>query len=287
MLNAAEPLQLDVEVPSGELQILYGRDGEMSITGVARGAEGARLDDNFFSAALTVKQDGNHFAIRHIPNPAYPEKGINIVYRIDVPYRTEVTSRMGRGKQNIGGVLGPVKALVGTGDIKASYISKGLQAQIDEGNLDIQVIGERVEAKAGVGNISCSRLPQGVSAETGDGDINLTVVGPSTATIKKGNGRIDVGGARGSFVGSTDAGDLHIRSVPHDDWQLSSVSGNVRLELPPATQFELDASTDSGDFQFNRDEISKSGLRLHSLGVEGAGGNRIKIHTGSGKIAIL
>src|SRR5258708_3202552 len=88
-LNAAEPLQLDVEVPSGELQILYGRDGEVSITGVARGAESVRLDDNFFPAALTVEQNGTHLAIRHVPTPAYPEKGISLVYRIDVPYRTE------------------------------------------------------------------------------------------------------------------------------------------------------------------------------------------------------
>ena len=49
-LNATQPLQLDVEVPSGVLQILYGRDGEVSITGVGRGAEGVKLDDSFFPA---------------------------------------------------------------------------------------------------------------------------------------------------------------------------------------------------------------------------------------------
>src|ERR1051326_7478844 len=147
MLNAAEPLQLDVEVPSGELQILYGRDGEMSISGVARSADGVRLDDGFLSAVLEVKQNGNHLAVRHVPNSDHPEKGISLTYRIDAPYRTEVISRMSRGKLNIGGILGPVNALVGTGDIKASYISKGLQAHVDDGNLDIQVIGERKEKR--------------------------------------------------------------------------------------------------------------------------------------------
>src|SRR5260221_1017520 len=286
-LNASEPLQLDVEVPSGELQILYGRDGEVSVTGVAKSAEGIKLDDGFFPGTLTVEQSGNHLAIRHVPNPDYPEKGISLVYRIDVPYRTEVTSRMKRGRQNIAGILGPVRMLVGTGNIKASYISKGVQAQVDDGNLDIQGIGERVEAKAGIGNISCNRLPQGVVAETGDGDINLMVVGPLIATIKKGNGRVEVGGAKGSVVASTNAGDFHIRSVPHGDWQLSSTSGSVGLELPPAAKFDLDASTDSGDFQFSRDDVGKSGLTLRSLGLERTNGNRIKVHTGSGKIVIL
>jgi len=117
--------------------------------------------------------------------------------------------------------------------------------------------------------------------------INLTVVGSSTAAVRKGNGRIEIGGAWGSFVGSTDSGDLHIRSVPHDDWQLSSISGSVRLELPPAAKFVLDASTDSGDFQFNRDDIGRNGLTLHSLPVDGTRGNRINVHTRSGKIVIL
>ena len=130
-----------------------------------------------------------------------------------MPYRTEVNSKMNRGKQNITGILGPVRAVIGFGDIKASYISKGLQAHVEDGNLDIQVIGEHVEAKAGVGNISCSRIAQGASAETGDGDINLTVVGPSTATIKKGAGELKWA-ARGAALSVRPTGEI-FTSVPY------------------------------------------------------------------------
>jgi DUF4097 and DUF4098 domain-containing protein YvlB len=245
------------------------------------------LDDNFFPTVLAIQQDGNRLTIRHVPNAAYREEGINVLYRIDVPYRTEVTSRLNRGQQNISGILGPVRAATGRGDIKASYVSKELQAQVENGNLDLQVIGEHVEAKAGSGNISCMRLAQGVSAETGDGDITLMVVGPSTATVKKGTGRIDVGGARGSFVGSTDGGDLHVKATPHDDWQLNSSSGNIRVELPPAAKFELDASTDSGGFQVDRDDIAKPDSDTRQLHQKiNGGGKRIDVHTGSGRIAI-
>ena len=44
------------------------------------------------------------------------------------------------------------------------------------------------------------------------------VVGPSKATVKKGTGRIEVGAARGGFMGSTAGGDLHVKAAPHDDW---------------------------------------------------------------------
>ncbi len=286
-VTATDPVTLDVEIPSGELQVLYSRDGQVTITGSAKAPADAKLDDKFFQAVLTVEQNGNHLTIRHAPNAAYPEEGINVLYRIDVPYRTEVTSRVKNGRQTISGIMGPVKAVSGKGDIKASYVSKGLQAQVENGNVDLQVIGERVEASTGNGNINCTRASQGVSAETGDGDISLMVVGPSTATVKKGTGRIDVGGARGSFVGSTDAGDLHVKAIPHDDWALNSASGKIRLELPPAVKIELEASTNSGEFQVDRDDIVRpdsDARRLHQK-VNG-GGARIGVHSGSGTIVI-
>ena len=285
--NAAQSLTLDVDVPNGDLQIVYGRDGQVSISGVAKASAGAKLDDSFFSNALNVEQAGNHLTIRHVQNAAYPEEGIKILYRIDVPYRTEVTSRLNHGNQTISGIMGPVRATTDKGDIKASYVSKGLQAEVDDGSLDLQVIGAHVEARTGRGNISCARLEQGISATTGDGDITLMVVGPSTATVKKGNGRIDVGGARGSFVGSTDEGDLHVKAVPHDDWQLQSSSGNIRLELPPATKFEIDASTISGELQVDRDDIAKltASDRKITQTVNG-GGKQIQVHTERGRIVI-
>jgi DUF4097 and DUF4098 domain-containing protein YvlB len=204
-----------------------------------------------------------------------------------VPYRTEVTSRLNRGKQNISGILGPGKLATGKGDIKASYISKGLQAEVDHGNLDLQVIGEHVEAKTGNGNISCTRVAQGVSAETGDGDIIVMVVGPSAAAVKKGTGRIDVGGARSSFVGSTDGGDLHIKALPHDDWQLNSVSGNIRVELAPAAKFELDATTDSGNVLVDREDIAKPDAAVSHLHQRvNGGGKHIEAHTNAGTIVI-
>jgi hypothetical protein len=286
-VTPAEPLRLDIEVPSGDLQILYSRDGQVSISGVAKASASAKLDDNFFPAVLRIEQNGNHLSLRHVPNPACPEKGIHVSYRIDVPYRTEVTSTLSRGEQNISGILGPVIAVTGTGDIKASYVSKGLKAQVGTGNLDIQVIGERVEARTRNGNISCARAALGVSAETGDGDITLMVIGPSTATVKKGTGRIEVGGARGSFVGSTDEGDLHVRAIPRDDWQLSSASGNIRLDLPPVANLELRASTDSGAFQFDRDDIARPDADLHHFHQKiSGGGKQIEVRTRSGKIVI-
>ena len=286
-VTVADPVNLDVELPQGDLQIAYGREGQVSIAAVAQVATEAKVDDKKLATALSIEQDGNHLKIRHQPGAGQAEGDIRMIYRIDVPYRTEVHSVMDKGKQTITGIMGPVHAVTNRGDIKVSYLSKGLLAEAGSGNLDLQVIGERVEAKTGEGNISCVRVAQGVSAETEDGDITLMVVGPSTATVKTGSGRIDVGGARGSLTGSTQGGDLHVKAVPHDDWQLNSTSGNIRIELPQTAALQVDATTKSGEILIDRDDMHgpDTGVRQFHHRVD-AGGIHIAANTDGGKIVI-
>lgn len=281
---AKDPVTLDVHLAAGELQVVYGRDEQVSITIIREIPAGVNAEKESLAAELAIEQDRNHLRIRHRSNAGPPE-GLRTVYRIDVPYQTEVCSVVDKGKQTITGIMGPVKAGTVEGDITVSYISKGVRAEARAGNLAFEVIGERVEATTGSGNISCTRALQGVSAETGEGDVVFVVVGPSKAIVKKGTGRIDVGGARSSFWGSTSGGDLHIKAMPHDDWKLSSASGTIRIELPPKARFEVDATTSSGELLINRDDIQKplaKNRRLHQK-VNG-GGNQIEVQTDSGNI---
>lgn len=286
-LAVAEPVSLTVNISSGDLEVAYNRDGQVSVAAYAKTSGDAKLDDNFFSTVLTVERNGNHLSIRQVSAPAYDEEKIEVVYRIDVPYRTELSSTVGRGKQSISGILGPVKAVAERGDIRASYISRAVEAKVENGNLNFQAIGEHVDARTVTGNISAERLAQGIRAETGDGDIILMVVGPSTATVRKGNGRVDMGGARGNFSASTDGGDVHVKAIPNHDWKLSSASGTIRLELPPTANFDLDASTDSGNLQSDRQDVAKLDPELRHLHQKvNGGGTRIDAYTASGKILI-
>jgi hypothetical protein len=283
----AEPVSLQLELSEGVLQIAYSRDGQVSIAAIVQVPAGMNLGEEFLDTRLIIEEVGNRIKIRSRSHAEGPQDGIKISYRVDVPYRTEVHSFLGRGKQSFTGITGPVRAESNTGDIKASYVSNGVVAHAGSGDLDFQVIGERIEAKTGGGNIACIRAAKGVSAETGDGDISLMVVGSSTATVKHGTGRIDVGGVRGTLAASTDGGDLHVKAVPHEDWELNSARGNIRIELPPAAKFEVDATTDSGSFLINRDDIENANVdSRHFSQKANGGGKRIAIHTGSGRIVI-
>jgi DUF4097 and DUF4098 domain-containing protein YvlB len=286
-VTVTDPVTLDVHLSEGELQIAYGRDEQVSIVATARVPVGSKAGEEFLATPISVEQDGNHVWVRNPSGAGSSAEKIRIVCKIDVPYRTEVHSVVDNGKQTVTGIMGPVKTQTKNGDIKVSYVSKGALAEAGSGNLDLEVIGARVEARTGDGAISCIRALQGVDAETGDGDIVLMVVGPSKATVKKGAGRIEVGAARGGFIGSTVGGDLRVKAAPRDDWRLSSVSGNIRVELPQAARFEVDATTNSGEVLINRDDIERPNASVRNLRQKvNGGGKRIEARTESGKIVI-
>ena len=286
-VTGVDPVILDVHLSEGDLQIAHSRDGQVSIVAIARVPAGTKAGEDFLATPISVEQDGNRVRVRNLTGAGSAAERIRIDCRIDVPFRTEVNSAVDNGKQLVTGITGPVKTQTRKGDIKVSYVSKGALAEAGSGNLDIGVIGAHVEARTGDGSISCSRALQGVDVETGDGDIVLMVVGPSKATVKKGTGRIEVGGASGCFIGSTAGGDLRVKAVPHDDWRLSSVSGSIRVELPEAARFEVDATTNSGEVLINRDDMERPNASVRNLHQKvNGGGNRIEARTESGKIVI-
>jgi len=283
----AQAVALDVTLANGDLEVLYSKDGEVSVTATGHDANGTRLNEAFLKASLFLEQNGNHITLRQTSSAAYLQDRLHIRYRMDVPYRTEVISHVDRGTQTLSGIMGPVRATGGKCDVKASYLSKDVRIEVESGNLDLEVIGESVAARTGRGNISGTRLAQGVNAESGDGDITLIVVGPSTATVKNGTGRIDATAIGSNFTGTTQAGEVHVKAEPRGNWRLNSVSGSIHIEMPPILKLNLIASTDSGLFQIDRDDIVESVTDPHHLQQQIKGGGlRVEAHTGSGNISI-
>jgi len=283
-VSLAEPVTLHVELEQGDLQIGYARDGEVAITIVASGNLDANAEAASFAGQLRVDATNNHLDVRSAPGSS---PGVRLTYRIDVPYRTEVDASLEYGKARISGILGPVNVRVGFGDIEASRISLGTTAHTRTGDLNFDLVGGRVEAQTEHGNVVCQRASQGINAETGDGDIFLAVVGASDAIIKTGGGRIDAVGVRGPLHASASSGEIFVRAVPHDDWQLSSISGTVRLQLPHGSGFDLDLATNSGEVVIAHTNLKNPNPGVHHINEKAnGGGKRIEVRTESGRIVI-
>jgi hypothetical protein len=236
-LAPADHMILDVTVPRGDVSIQFRHAGEISVTASAFTTDGKDLPDNFFDTSLKVERQGDHLKVSATPSDLSAKPTVKIAYTIGVPDWIEVNSTIEKdGNQNIAGVRGPVKVASGHGDIKILYVTTTL------------------DAKTGSGNITVTRVGTAARVETGAGNIKMKDIGPSSAAIvKKGHGRIEMDGVSGSFTGSTDAGELVAQGAVFEDWNLTSASGKISIEIGGGeggeeAKFEVDAITRSGMF---------------------------------------
>ncbi len=259
------PLVLDIALSRGDLNIRYQREGEIRITGFAKTPAGKSTAEQFFKSGLVITQDKQHVTIKNAPNAPNAEVQIEL----NVPYRTELTSVVtGVGNQKLIGISGPAKLQSGEGDMDVTFVRLG-----------------QVQVRTGKGKISCTRVIQ-LDAETGEGNITLLEDGYSKAVVKKGTGRIEVGGVRNTLEATTDKGLLHIKAVPNDDWKLNSGSGNIRLELPPKLSFDIAVSTASGNISSERDDVKLPESAHEFQQKVNGGGKHIQVQSVSGNISI-
>ncbi|HLY97912.1 MAG TPA: DUF4097 family beta strand repeat-containing protein [Candidatus Angelobacter sp.] len=260
------PLTLDIALSRGDLNIRYQREGELRITGFAKTPAGKIAAEQFFKSGLVITQDKQHVTIKNAPNA--PDADVQI--ELNVPYRTELTSVVtGVGNQKLIGISGPAKLQSGEGDMEVTFVRLG-----------------RVQVRTGKGKIACTRVIQ-LDAETGEGNVVLLEDAITKAVIKKGSGRMEIGGARDTLDATTDTGLLHVKAVPVADWKLKSGSGNIRIELPPKSGFEIAASTTSGNISSERDDVKSPEGSAHELQQKvNGGGKHIQVQSVSGNISI-
>jgi hypothetical protein len=270
-LAPADHLILDVTIPEGTVNIHYAHAGEISVAATAKMDEG-EIPADFFEKWMTVAREGNHLKVQYAPDAKTARQNARITFNIGVPYWLEVNSNVGSGRQSVLGIQGPVKLVSGRGDIEADYITTTL------------------DATTGHGNIKVIRVGTAARVETGTGNINLKDIGPgSIATVKKGIGKIEMDGVSGTFMGSTDAGDLIAKGQVFDAWDLKSVSGDLRIEIAQeeGNGYEIDAATRSGRLSVENEEIEladKDARACHQK-IDG-GGKLVRARSVSGNILL-
>ena len=263
-----DPVILDIAIAKGDLTIAYSREGQVSIYAFGRDVNGNYTPRNLIETLLSIEQKENHIAIRDSAIVSNPE-AVGVSYRIDVPLHTELHSSIaGSGKQIIVGITGPADVASGSGDIEATWVRFGL-----------------FKAATGRGKITCTRVSQ-LDVETKNGNITLMEDGPSTATVRQGTGMIEIGGARGTVKASTEKGEIHMKGVNWEDWKLTSVSGNIRIEVPEDAKFQTEIAT-NGVITVWRSDMDGPGRAAHHYRQTVNGGSKlIHARSRSGNISL-
>jgi DUF4097 and DUF4098 domain-containing protein YvlB len=160
----------------------------------------------------------------------------------------------------------------GSGDLTLSDIATAA-VEVGSGRIEIRRASGDVTASAGSGDIDLADVGGSVTGRTGSGNVQLDgVVG--TTTVETGSGNIDGSDLRGSRTSAhTGSGNATLALASAQDVDADAGSGNVRITVPAGQSYRVVATTSSGNSDVH-------------VPTDPAAAHRIKLHTGSGNIAV-
>ena len=204
------PLELEVGIPSGDIEVETTEGEESNIT-----VDG---DDRLLEE-VEIRHDGNRLVV------AYRGKGklgfslspLSLVFgselrvRASVPHGAEVKVKTASADTRLDGHFG--------------------QVGVNSVSGDLRVRGE-IAGKAAVKTVS------------GDADLDHVDGDLSAHTV---SGDLRIGPVAGSAETKTVSGDIRFQSVTAGDVRFSSVSGDVEIGIADGSAVDVDAGSTSGD----------------------------------------
>jgi hypothetical protein len=262
---------LDVGTGSGDIHVRPGSGNTVHVVGrihVSHWSSHEEEQVKQIEQNPPVQQMGSLIKIGKIDDPEL-RRHVSISYEITAPASTRVTANTGSGGIDIQGFQGRVSADTGSGDV------------------DLRDITAEVRSHTGSGRISAQNVGAPFIASTGSGDMDIRLNSAGDVDVHTGSGGIHVDHANGSLRARTGSGNVSANGVPASNWFVQTGSGEVKLQLADATNFDLEASTGSGDLHLAKPVTVQGKLSRHEIhGKVGNGGPKVEVHTGSGDIEI-
>ncbi len=140
--------------------------------------------------------------------------------------------------------LAEVEVMSSSGDIAVVAPVSRLDASTASGNIDFQTI-ERLRARTASGRIRGDRVDGEAQCATASGSIKITEL-MDRADLSTASGDVRIGMCAGVVTCATLSGDVRIEQVTGPAAKFKSMSGDVKIGIPPRTRVELDAESMSG-----------------------------------------
>jgi DUF4097 and DUF4098 domain-containing protein YvlB len=270
-LTVSGNADLQVETGSGDIHVRPGSGTSVHIVGHIHVSNWASNDEDKvrrIEQNPPVQQMGSLIKIGKLEDPEL-RRHVSISYDITAPASTRISANSGSGEINIQGFQGRLSADTGSGDVT------------------LRDIGAEVRSHTGSGRISAQNVGAPFVASTGSGDMDIALNSAGDVDVHTGSGGIRVEHANGSLRARTGSGDVKANGTPASNWFVQTGSGAVTLQLADASNYDVDASTGSGDLKLEKPVTVQGKLSKHEIhGKVGNGGPKVEVHTGSGDIEI-
>lgn len=262
---------LEVSTGSGDIHVRPAAGNTVHIVGHIHVSNWGSNDDSKIRQIEQnppVQQMGSLIKIGKIDDPEL-RRHVSISYDITAPANSRIAANTGSGGIDIQGFQGRLSADTGSGDVS------------------LRDIGAEVRSHTGSGRILAENVGAPFVASTGSGDMDVSLNSAGDVDVHTGSGGIRVDHANGSLRARTGSGDVKANGTPASNWFVQTGSGAVTLRLADATNFDLEASTGSGDLHLAKPVTVQGKLSKHEIhGKVGNGGPKVEVHTGSGDIEI-
>jgi DUF4097 and DUF4098 domain-containing protein YvlB len=258
--QASGPIEVDVQLASGDIRIDPSNDGTVEVDLVAHSPEAQELVD-----AATVELRGSTLLV-DVPNKRgnFSFKDLFGSRGIDCRIRCAEGSAL--------------KARTKSADIAVGMNLSRADVSTASGDADLRDVAGDLSLKSASGDLTAGAIDGRASVNTASGDISIGHV-RGTVHANSASGDISVDAADGDAKANTASGDVSLSAVRSGEVSVNSASGDVTLGVRRGSKAYLDCSTVSGDarseLDMTDDEPQGDGPLVH-----------VKARTVSGDIVI-
>ncbi|MBS3819116.1 DUF4097 family beta strand repeat protein [bacterium] len=258
---------------SGYIEVKTWNRSEVKIDAlkVSKASSLSKAEENAQKVKIEVNKSGDLLEIetdysKHSSNSL----NVSVDYNLMVPSRVSLDLNSVSGDVFMEKIGGEVEAEVVSGNIEMMGAGKDVDCQTVSGDLRVQDVKGYVVVFTVSGDLSLERIKGSVEAETVSGNVEMKEV--TDAEKIKGktlNGEI-------VYEGSLRKGSRY---------NFNSHSGDIHLNIPASSSFELEAKTFSGEIESDF-EIALSG-KVSSKKIRGTvneGGAELSLDTFSGDV---
>lgn len=236
--TATGPVEAEISLPAGNVSLTAAQAETVTVSLLPRQGRGDKAADRLI-ADTEVSFEGGTLSV-HVPKLVQLRGDAALDLTIELPAGSSVTARTASADLKCTGELGALNAHTASGDVTADRISGNASLVTASGDVRVQDVAGDVSVSTASGDAAIARAGGDFTAKTASGDLRIGQAGRS-AEVR------------------TASGDVRIESIAAGRADVTSVSGDVAIAVPPGIEVFLDLSSISGRVRSELDPDARGG----------------------------
>jgi DUF4097 and DUF4098 domain-containing protein YvlB len=255
--SATGPITADISLSAGNVALTAAQAETVRVSLLPQHGRGGRAEK--LIADTEVSFEGGTLTV-HVPRRVQLRGDAELDLMIELPAGSSVTARTASADLKATGELGALDGHTASGDLTADRVLDDASLVTASGDVRLQDVGGDVSFNTASGDALIARVGGDFTAKTASGDVRIGQAGRS-AEVR------------------TASGDVRIDAIAAGRVDVTSVSGDVAIAVPPGTGVFLDLASISGRVRSDLDPDARGG-------DDGAASLTVRCNSVSGDIKI-